>query len=99
MEEWDDFGKDGDKLDTMAERLMHNNFIAKTQLTMGQRGFSAKGLKAATEYIWDLGHHLKKGNGIRWGWNVYLELYGGSNAKHRDAGFAKASSFPHRGEF
>lgn len=99
MEEWDDFGKPGDKLDTLAERLVRNNFLARTRLTRGQRGFEVDTLRV--EIMEGLLQRAQRGvGGEPYMWNVYMEMYGGGGqqvgARHRDADVVKASSFPHR---
>ncbi|CAO1619956.1 unnamed protein product [Sympodiomycopsis kandeliae] len=97
MEEWDDFGKPGDKLDTIAERLHRDNFIARTSIAMGQKGFTADTLKDTLQVFYDKQLQLNKEEGLKtWSWNTYLEMYGGSNARHRDADIVEKSSFPHR---
>ncbi len=41
MEDWDDFGKPGDKLDTQAIHKQHNNFVTKSSLTLDRtKGFT-----------------------------------------------------------
>jgi hypothetical protein len=101
MEEWDDFGKPGDKLDTLAERLLHNNFIARTSLSMGQRGISAKGFKAILSLFWDRAvvEAYNKANNIEerfFMWNIYFEMFGGTNARHRQADLLAKSSMVYR---
>lgn len=95
MEEWDDFGKPGDKLDTLAERLLRNNFLARTQLTMGQKGFSRATLAKTLQPLYDRARTKHGKNSF--GWNVYLEMYGGgATAKHRSREIVEQTSFPHR---
>lgn len=52
MEDWDDFGKPGDKLDTLAERMRRNNFVQRTSLAMGQKGFSKAGFRSILDGLW-----------------------------------------------
>ena len=97
MEEWDDFGRPGDKLDTVAERIHRNNFIARTAIAMSQRGFTRPTLQKAFQHLFTSYVDLTKSKPSRlWTWNLYLEMYGGSNARHRDADILRASSFPQR---
>lgn len=97
MEEWDDFGSAGDKLDTIAERIHRNNFIARTAIAMSQRGFKHNTLKDAFQFLLDSQVRLNRQQPARvWSWNTYLEMYGGSNARHRAADIVAATSFPHR---
>lgn len=95
MEEWDDFGNAGNKLNTVSERQIRNNFIARTQLTMGQKGFSQSILTKVFQTIYD---HARTGYGSEeFAWNIYLEMYGGgASAKHRSREVVAATSFPHR---
>ncbi|PWN45992.1 FAD-binding domain-containing protein [Ceraceosorus guamensis] len=98
MEEWDDFGSPGDKLDTLAERLVHNSFIARTSLSMGQKGFTHQSLLPLMQLMWDdMKSRQDPARPFRnWGWNLYMEMFGGANARHRDADLIRDSSFPHR---
>lgn len=96
VEGFDDFGSDRHKLDTVAERKMRNNFVARTQLTMDTtRGFTA----ATLESVFDRLHERAR---TQYGytdfvWNVFLEMWGGGNDfRHGQADVAAASSFPHR---
>lgn len=97
MEEWDDFGRPGDKLDTVAERIHRNNFIARTAIAMSQKGFTRPTLQAAFQHLFTSYEDLTKNKASRmWTWNLYLEMYGGSNARHRQDDIVRASSFPQR---
>ncbi|PWN23246.1 hypothetical protein BCV69DRAFT_280853 [Microstroma glucosiphilum] len=104
MEEWDDFGVPGNKLNTQLERTRRNNFLARTQLTVGQRGFSDKTLRNITHMLFDenlrhIGRSSSESDGLqqaRWNWNVYMEMYGGPSPRHAAAELAHASSFPFR---
>lgn len=101
MEEWDDFGKEGDKLDTLAERLLRNNFLARTSLSMGQQGFSAQGFRDIFSLLWkravdDEEGRVSKAPGEYFAWNIYFEMFGGTNARHRDADLVRSSSMVHR---
>lgn len=101
MGEWDDFGKPDHKLDTLAERTQRNNFIARTSLSMGQRGFSNKGLKTILDPLWERASAAKNGSIAKdkedyFAYNVYFEMFGGTNARHRDADLVKKSSLVHR---
>ncbi|PWN50303.1 FAD-binding domain-containing protein [Violaceomyces palustris] len=95
MEEWDDFGRKGDKLDTQAERQLHNNFVAKTSLTLGQVGFSRGSLDPVFEKLWNASSWMERGRS-NWEWNVYMELYGGERVEFRDEHKVKSSSLSHR---
>lgn len=100
MEEWDDFGEPGHKLDTQAERLRRNNFLARTHLTLGQRGFTQGTMEKLFQVLLDRSAsdrlRKEKGDVLQYAWNIYMEMYGGSNARHRDPDIVAATSFPHR---
>lgn len=99
MEEWDDFGKPGDKLDTLAERLVRNNFLARTRLTKGQKGFSLASLEGMMTPLLERAKESEPTLEEPFMWNVYLEMYGGGGklgARHRDQDVMGASSLPHR---
>ncbi|CAO1630850.1 unnamed protein product [Parajaminaea phylloscopi] len=96
MEEWDDFGNAGHKLDTQAERLNRNNFIARTELAMGQKGFSESSMATILQYLYDLTLDLPMHDDV-YAWNVYMEMFGGGkSARHRAPDVVKSTSFPHR---
>lgn len=101
MEDWDDFGKEGDKLDTLAERLQRNNFLSRTSLSMSQRGFSQEGFSQVMSTLWNRavaeseGKIDLSGNQF-YSWNVYFEMFGGSNARHRDSDLVSTSSMVNR---
>lgn len=105
MEDWDDFGSPSDKLDTIAERARHNNFVQRTSLTLGQRGFSSNGFETLLRAFWQQADDERTGRSARranmphnqfWNWNVYLELYGGANNRLRDDDVRSQSSLVHR---
>lgn len=97
MEEWDDFGRPGDKLDTIAERIHRNNFIARTAIAMSQKGLQSETLSAAFQSLIDAHADATRRSPTRaWSWNTYLEMYGGANARHRAPDVLQRTSFPHR---
>ena len=97
MEEWDDFGKPGDKLDTLAERVLRNNFLARTSLSMGQRGFTKRGLREIFTPLWERAQNkIDKNAEDFFVWNIYFEMFGGTNARHRDADLIEKSSMTNR---
>ncbi len=100
VELWDDFGTAGDKLDTVAESKVHNKFVAKTIMSLDHtKALTKTARENIGEGVWqqilDL-HRTPK----TWSWNIYLELFGGSNAKYRDdQELVRASAFPYRDAF
>lgn len=105
MEEWDDFGKPENKLDTMAERARHNNFVQRTFLTIGQRGFSAGGFRTIFQGLWQRSVDEAEGrlkdrknaqHSRYWNWNIYFELFGGAQNRLREADLTQASVMAHR---
>lgn len=97
MQEWDDFGAPGHKLDTQAQRLVHSNFIARTVLTLGQRGFSQKALQPVMEHLWKSASALPQTSRARkYAGGVEMEMFGGANARHAAADVVRQTSFPHR---
>ncbi|UZJ52192.1 hypothetical protein CBS101457_001512 [Exobasidium rhododendri] len=101
FEEWDDFGKAGDKLDTLAERLQRNNFLARTSLSMGQRGLTTRGFREVFTTFWQRAELQSQGKTSKatnefFSWNIYFEMFGGTNARHRDADLVRQSSMVHR---
>ena len=94
---WDDFGRPGAKLDTFAERLIHNKFLAKTVQTEDHtKKLTPEAFAAPAEAMWDaMNRHF--GARRKYSWNVYMEMSGGSNAKYRDdPELVRSSSLPHR---
>lgn len=104
MKEWDDFGAPDDKLNTQVERKRRNNFIARTSLGMGQKGFSDEGFRTILHELWQRQVDEKMGSFKShaatdqnfWIWNVYFELFGGVNNRMRDNELLSKSSFSHR---
>ncbi|PWN88351.1 FAD-binding domain-containing protein [Acaromyces ingoldii] len=95
MEDWDDFGKADDKLDTLAERLRHNQFLARTSLTMDNtKALSTAAVDNVVQLLWQ---RAKASTSTEnWAWNVYMELFGGSHARHLDKELVEASSMQQR---
>ncbi|PWN97117.1 FAD-binding domain-containing protein [Tilletiopsis washingtonensis] len=98
MEEWDDFGQAGNKLDTQAERLAHNNFVSRTSLSLGQQALSRNALNPVFETIWRRASQHREQLGQGWMWNVYMEMFGGGagNARHAAPDMVAQSALPHR---
>lgn len=107
---WDDFGKDGDKLNTVAERKNRNNFVQRTSLTTGQTELSEKALRRYFDVYWQLVHSEQSGSMPKhtlktdeegdentfWAWMVFFELFGGPNNRMRDQGLIKSNTMAHR---
>lgn len=103
IEDWDDFGEPGEKLDTLTERTRHNNFVVKTLLTVDHtKGFTESSLEDFFHYLWKTGRQADRndvdslGRTSFWAWNIYFELFGGPSAAYRNEEVARTSSFAHR---
>ncbi|KAK0559649.1 hypothetical protein OC861_006577 [Tilletia horrida] len=104
MEEWDDFGAPGDKLNTAKERLEHNNYVPKTTLIRTNPAAPASAGPSVGKQIpleaWEAwakflyeGAETNAGAG-RWSWNVFMEMFGGHNAFHLKSEVRDLSSVP-----
>lgn len=111
MKMWDDFGAPDDKLNTQAERKIHNNFVTRTSMSMGQQGFSTGGFRTIFDALWQqqmderagkvASHDVPSkddhgGEHTFWLWNLFFELFGGANNRMRDPGLISHSAMAHR---
>ena len=103
MEDWDDFSQSDHKLDTEAIHKQHNNFVAKSSLTLEpNKGFDRQALRPLLQFIWDTSltagqdAELADGKHAFWAWNIYFELFGGGSPAHAQPKVKQLSSFPNR---
>ncbi|EPQ27858.1 uncharacterized protein PFL1_04602 [Pseudozyma flocculosa PF-1] len=103
MQEWDDFGPVGHKLDTLLERQKHNNFVAKTLLTLDHtKGLTPEAILSLYRHLFDTAvltedeKVLADGHPSWFLWNLYFEFYGGPAPAYRTKDAIEGSAFPWR---